>query len=198
MATHSDIKNMFIDVIDEYLSAARMCLENTKSDGGLHGYAATLLLFCAVEAMSSSLHRDQKRRCKIKDMDFSILTHPDFQFLELKNEQLRKLADFYRHKLVHNALLARCVALSSDDCETPFAFGDGGEPNTIYVRHFYRAVSEAWGRIDKGFFAPSGQGLGQARSTAQALAPGYQDSDIDSPTFTTTASGTTSTDGGRY
>jgi hypothetical protein len=58
MASHKKLWTMAVEGIDEYLTAAHMCLDHRKPDGGCLGYPATLLLLCVVNALGTYLTGD--------------------------------------------------------------------------------------------------------------------------------------------
>lgn len=169
MTTHPDLKDLFVEAIDEYLTTAEWCIGHRKAAGGCLGYPATLLLFCVVDAMGKNLIREEKNKLRHKDVDFRMLGHPSFG-LKIEREQIVKLGEWYRHKLAHLALISRGALLSPEENDRPFSFAPNGEPNTIYVSPFYRMVKSAWDKLDRSLFLPS-EGLGGPTMPADLLTP---------------------------
>ena len=105
MALHDDLRDVFVEVIDEYLDVEEFCITKRRPAGG---YAATLLLFCTVDAMGENLVRKEKWKLRHRDIGFWILSHQSFG-LNLEREQIEKLGEWYRHKLAHLGLVPRGV-----------------------------------------------------------------------------------------
>jgi len=53
MAIHTDLPSMSQEAIEEYFAIAHYCVTTTKSNGGVYGYPAVLLLFSIVDALSN-------------------------------------------------------------------------------------------------------------------------------------------------
>jgi len=154
VALNHELRDLFVEAINEYLDIAELCIERRKPEGGCFGYPATLLLFCTIDAMGRNLVREEKRKLKHKDVDFGMLTHPSFG-LNLDRNQLEKLGEWYRHKLAHLALISRGAILRGEDNDSPFSFASNGEPNTIHILPLFKIIKAASNRMDKNLFEPS-------------------------------------------
>lgn len=150
MAIHGTLKDLSIAVIDEYLTAAKLCVQTRKYDGIL-GYPATLLLLCVTDAIGHSA----SLRVKGGDMRFDVLNDPIFGSNNLTDKQIKKLKSLYRNGLAHNGLIAPGVYLTADSNGGPFEFDHDGVPTLIRVPVFYDLVKRAWER-HRGVFEPSG------------------------------------------
>ncbi len=53
MAVHNDLPPMAREATEEYLAIAHHCITTRKSNGGVYGYPAVLLLFSIVDALSN-------------------------------------------------------------------------------------------------------------------------------------------------
>ncbi len=53
MAIRSDLRSMSVEAIEEYLAIAKHCVSTRKSNGGLYGYPAVLLLCCIIDALGN-------------------------------------------------------------------------------------------------------------------------------------------------
>jgi hypothetical protein len=101
MAIHSELKDLAIDATDEYLTAAKACVQARKpADGGILGYPAMLLLFCVTDAIGHS----PILKVKGGDVRLGVLKHPIFG-LNLTDKQIGNLKQMYRNRLAHNGLL---------------------------------------------------------------------------------------------
>jgi hypothetical protein len=169
MASHPDLKTMFLEIVGEYLKAAEICLHYRKDNGGVLGYPAALMLCCLLDALGKNLNRAEKQ--KLGKEEFNFLQHPAFK-TPLTVEQIgrvrEKLGDWFRHKLAHQSLMAVGVALSGERAKAPFGFSEAGEFDTIYVFQLYEVVKNAWKAIDKDQFE-IGRGLGGPTQPAAAL-----------------------------
>jgi hypothetical protein len=152
MAIHENQWSMAAEVIDEYLRASQLCLEDTKPDGGCLGYTATLLLFCAVNALGSYLAGDkveiQGKQHRITDGEpFRVLNHACFG-LSLSHHEIKQLESSYRNALAHNAMIEPAALLFAIDGVAPFEFKSGA----VWIRllSFQNRVAEAWKVFPKG------------------------------------------------
>jgi hypothetical protein len=48
MAIHDGLPGVFKEAVEDYLTAAKLCIEYKKDDSGMPGYSAALILFCLV------------------------------------------------------------------------------------------------------------------------------------------------------
>jgi hypothetical protein len=55
MAQHSNITDLTVESVSECLDAAKLLIDHRKPDGGMMGYAATLLLFSVADAIGHHL-----------------------------------------------------------------------------------------------------------------------------------------------
>jgi hypothetical protein len=152
MAVHSRLEAMAVDAINEYLEASASCLNATKPDGGCLGYPATLLLFCVTNALGVYLASDavmiDGRPHKLSRGPFRVLNHQCFG-LSLTGKQIDQLADSYRNRLAHNAIIefGSCLVRGPHD-GAPFIFTSPTSVG-INVISFYGLVSTAWERFPK-------------------------------------------------
>jgi hypothetical protein len=151
MAIHGNQWTMAIEVIDEYLRASRLSLEDRKRDGGCLGYTATLLLFCVVNALGTYLVGDKvviegKDQRITEGEPFRILNHTCFG-LSLSHREIKQLEQSYRNALAHNAMIEAGALLFAIDGAAPFEFKSGA----VWIRllSFQSRVAEARGRFPK-------------------------------------------------
>ncbi len=152
MAIHQEPASVSIEAIDEYIGASELCLSFRKADGGCLGYAATLLLFCVVDALGGYLGLDNRNKVP-KGEPFYALNNPCFG-LSLTTNQIKRLEWWYRNGLAHNATLPPGACLTGEE-GAPFDFAPNGEPVKICVFALHRLVKQAWERFDKNLIAPS-------------------------------------------
>jgi len=152
MSIVTNARDLSIEIIDEYLQAARACLETHKPDGGLLGYPAMLLLLCATDAMS---HGQSQRSKPYTQLD--VLNDPPLS-LGLTKPQLGNLLKWFRDGLCHLALMVRNVTLLPDRNGLPFEFSRSDALVGVRVPVFFESVASAW-NARKPQFIPHTQGL---------------------------------------
>ena len=139
MAIHQNANSLTIEVIEEYLDIANMCIATKKQDGGIYGYPATLLLFSVINAVGSSLIAVNEPFRVLKEAPFNC---------SLEDRQVKQLEQWYRNLLVHNGMIAPGTCLSPEDGGAPFMFSSD-EPVLIRVKSLYNLVRGAWEQVDK-------------------------------------------------
>ena len=143
MAQQPNLAKLSAEVIDEYLTAADLCIHHRKSDSGCLGYPATLLLFCTLEALGNYVFPKKP---------FEILNHPLFD-KTYEGRKIENLAAWYRHLLAHAAIIAPGIILTPEPDGEPFDF-NGDEPIRLRVVPFYRMVKAAWEAFDRNLLKP--------------------------------------------
>ena len=152
MAVHDGLPGVFKEAVEDYLTAAKLCIEYQKEDLGILGYPAALILFCLVDAMGGNLKREEKHKLRYKG-DFQMFCHPALGLnLSDPREQIPKLANWYRNKLAHGALLAPNTLLRGEENSEPFSFLQSGEPTAVFLKPFYRVVKDAWDALGMAAF----------------------------------------------
>jgi hypothetical protein len=155
MAQFQDYKSMFEQAVDEYLETAEWCLGERRRNKSCFGYSATLLIFCAVEAMGRALiHNEVAKLGAVRKNDFRMLAHEKLG-VGLSSVQITNLAKWYRNNLAHTGVLIEGIGLSPEPAAYPFEFCPDNEPRKIYVRPFFEIVQRAWKEIDHEVFDPA-------------------------------------------
>jgi len=75
MAQQQTIKGLGTEIVEEFLTAARLCVETRKGDGGILGYSAILLLLSIADAIGHGLDVGSG------DTRLAVLKHPPFREL---------------------------------------------------------------------------------------------------------------------
>jgi hypothetical protein len=152
MAQQQTIKGLGTEIVEEFLTAAKLCVETRKADGGILGYPAILLLLSITDAIGHGLDVGSG------DTRLTVLKHPPFRELlaksaqELSPKHVKNLTQWYRHMLAHSGLIAPGVALTPDADGAPFDFS-GEELTLIRVPVLYQLVRDAWDGL-KDTFTP--------------------------------------------
>src|SRR5438132_11060090 len=94
MAIHTDLPSMSQEAIEEYLAIAHYCVTTAKANGGVYGYPAVLLLFSIVDALSNHAGYPEHSFGAMKDI-----------FPQLNENQIKCLANWYRHLPAHQAII---------------------------------------------------------------------------------------------
>jgi hypothetical protein len=149
-----------IGVIDEYLTAADICIKTSKPVGGILGYPATLLLLCATDAIGHGVLPDNGEFTRL-----DVLAEPLFG-PALSPVQARQVKNWYRHLLAHTGTMVRGVHLEPDAQGPPFEFDTTGAPILIRVGKLHEFVSRAWRQVDKATFNPPSANRTQPDPTA--------------------------------
>jgi hypothetical protein len=143
MAYHPDSRSMMIEAIEEHLFVAEWCISNHKADGGIYGYSAATLLLCVVEAIGRCLRPGNE--------PFHILSDDPFN-LKLSVEEIKQIETWYRNLLMHNAIMAPGVWMTSEDTGNPI---ETGAPVNIRVKPLFALVRRAWEQLDKKMLDPA-------------------------------------------
>src|SRR6266498_2689029 len=101
MAVHNDLPPMAREATEEYLAIAHHCITTRKSNGGVYGYPAVLLLFSIVDALSNYAGYPEHTFGAMKDI-----------FPHLSQAQIKQLAAWYRHLPAHQAIIMPGTMLS--------------------------------------------------------------------------------------
>jgi len=141
---------MAVEAINEYLTAAGMCLEFRKPDGGCLGYPSVLLLLCVTNALGSYLKSETviiaNRPQRItRGEPFRVFNHGCFD-LDMTQKQIKQIEDYYRNRLAHTAVIKAGAFLLPSDDDPAFVF-QTENGMAIRVFSFYRSVARACSRI---------------------------------------------------
>ncbi|MDX2181685.1 MAG: hypothetical protein SFV18_18975 [Bryobacteraceae bacterium] len=151
MASHFNAMSMASECIDEYLLAARICLDARKEDGGCYGYPAALMLFCITEAIGRSLKHqpvtiDGGTQNITDGEPFRVLNDQLFG-LTLTGKQIKNLENLFRNGLAHNAYINPNSLMTDSTEGPPFHFSK--DDVQIRLGSFYQLVEKAWKDFDK-------------------------------------------------
>jgi hypothetical protein len=134
---------MSIEAIEEYLAIAEQCISTRKTNGGIYGYPAVLLLFSIIDALSNCVGHPKNTLRGMKSI-----------FPGLTEKQIQNLKNWYRNLPAHQAIIMPGTQLSAEAAGTPIEFGSGGEPTHIRIIPFYQLVKGAWKAFDKSRINP--------------------------------------------
>jgi hypothetical protein len=151
MAHHQNAWSLAQEAIPEYLTAARLCLDQRKSDGGCLGYPGVLLLLCLVDAMGTYLRHqpvplDGKTDSIKGGEPFRVLNHALFA-QALTETQIKMVEARYRNPLAHDAMIATDSWLLPGKGTSVFVFDQ--QTVAVYVESLYDLVLTAWTKFDK-------------------------------------------------
>jgi hypothetical protein len=146
----SDPKDQWVEIVEDYLTTAKMLINMKRADGSIpKGYSATLLLLCATDAIGHGLlPLDKSKSCR-----FDVLKCPPFN-LPLTDDQIGILKEFFSHGLAHVGTTAPDVYLLPNDNPGghPFVFDQNRMLTSIWVPSFYNVVKAAWDNRKKNVF----------------------------------------------
>ncbi len=133
MALHNDVRSMAVEAVDEYLDIAEHCVNTRKTNDGVYGYPAVLLLFCIIDALGNWLGQGR-----------NTLSGASLVVPGLTPKQIKDLKNWYRNLPAHQAIIMPGALLSDDPNGSAVEFGLNGEPTHIRLIPFCRAVRSAW------------------------------------------------------
>ncbi len=149
MANVKSRREQAIGVIDEYLRAAKICIDTMKPDGSMLGYPATLLLLCATDAIGNGVKSGTNGDTRLDVLATSLFNNV------LHTYQVKHFTEWYRNLLAHTATLAVGVHLEPDAQGQVFEFHKPDAPVLIRVAKLYEVVSDAWKQVkDTAIFNP--------------------------------------------
>ena len=107
MAIHRNTNDLCVESVSECLESAKLLIDHRKSDGGIMGYAATLLLMSVVDAIGHHLNVGSGHT------RLEVLNAPQFG-LGLTPKQIYEVKQWYRNQLVHNASIVPNVYIRAE------------------------------------------------------------------------------------
>jgi len=131
MAIHNSTYSLIQEALTEYLAIAEHCITTGKPAGGCYGYPTALLLFSIVDAIGSFHRKDDsftievgQKKKTIKGTGFQhyYILNSDYYRQVLTEKDIKRLYEYYRCLLVHNAALVPMHFLAiGHPTDPPFA-----------------------------------------------------------------------------
>jgi hypothetical protein len=131
MAIHDSTHSLVHEALTEYLAIAEHCITTGKPTGGCYGFPTALLCFTIIDAIGSfyrgnkslTINIDQKTRTIDGDgFKHYFILNSDYYGQSLSEKDIKKLYEYYRCLLVHNAALAPGHLLDiGGPTDSPFA-----------------------------------------------------------------------------
>jgi hypothetical protein len=130
MAIHNSTHSLIHEALTEYLAIAEHCISTGKPTGGCYGFPTALLCFTIVDAIGSFYRGDTSLTIKIDGETKTIngdgfkhyyILNSDYYGQALNELDVKRLYEYYRCLLVHNAALApNCVLAIGKETDPPF------------------------------------------------------------------------------
>jgi len=130
MAIHNSTHSLIHEALIEYLAIAEHCISTGKPTGGCYGFPTALLCFIIVDAIGSfycgntslTVNVDGKTRTINGDgFKHYYILNSDYYGQALNETDIKRLYEYYRCLLVHNAALApNCVLAIGKETDPPF------------------------------------------------------------------------------
>ena len=137
MAVHQNVASMAVEAIDEYLATAEYCVNTVKpASDGVYGFAAVLLLFSVVDALSNYFGYPEHSFGALRVLD-----------PQLSATQAKSLKKWFRNPSSHQAMIMPGTKLTLEEGNA-FEFA-GREPSHVRIRPLFRLVSCAWEQFDR-------------------------------------------------
>lgn len=147
MAIHQSLVGLLTESVSEYLHVAHECLIHQKPEGGVYGLPAALLLLSILDTIGS-FHKDDKsftaaingRNRSIDGDGFKhcFILNTSYYGQALTEAQIKKIYNYYRCLLSHNASIAPGHGLEVGALDEPlFKIGPSGNILSIRLLPFY-------------------------------------------------------------
>lgn len=138
MAIEKDYYSQGRKIIEEYLEASNLLIEQQKEGGGAYGYTALLIMLCVIDAMGQSLR-------PIPGTNFDILSDPLFN---ISDNDVKRIVDqikcWYRHGLSHVGAIPENIYIELGSIkEDPFLI-DGSEIKSIRLKSLRGKIISLW------------------------------------------------------
>jgi hypothetical protein len=115
MAIHGSSHSLIKEAMIEYLAIAEHCIITAKPTGGCYGYPTALILFAIVDAIGSFYRGNtsftisvdgKKKTIKNTGSQHYFILNSDYYGQSLSDQDIKRLFNYYRCLLTHNASLA--------------------------------------------------------------------------------------------
>jgi hypothetical protein len=148
MALVTNQRDHMINVINEYLDVANVCLKVRPA----RGYPAVFLLLNAIDAIGHCVMPDEEWNWEEEITRLDVLAHPIFGAV-LTVKQADLVENWFLRPLRHLAIMAPNALLDLNGSE-PFEFDENGHPTLIRVERLYELVKQVWDNLDKDTLNP--------------------------------------------
>jgi hypothetical protein len=159
MAIHNSTHSLIHEALTEYLAIAEHCITTGKPTGGCYGFPTALLCFTTVDAIGSfyrgntsfTINIDKKTRMIDGDgFKHYFILNSDYYGQSLSEKDIKRLYEYYRCLLVHNAALApNCILDIGKKTDPPFARHTSQHIDHVNLRPFLDASHIAVARFLK-------------------------------------------------
>ena len=173
MALHNSTHSLIHEALTEYLAIAEHCISTGKPTGGCYGFPTALLCFTITDAIGSFYRGNTSFTISIDGKAKTIngdgfkhyyILNSDYYGQALGEMDIKRLYEYYRCLLVHNAALApNCVLNIGKETDPPFARRKSQHINYVNLRPFLDLSHIAVGkflRVSPAIIPVSKQGKG--------------------------------------
>lgn len=146
MAIHNSTHSLIHEALTEYLAIAEHCITTGKPTGGCYGFPTALLCFTIVDAIGSfyrgntsfTINIDKKTRTIDGDgFKHYFILNSDYYYQSLSEKDIKRLYEYYRCLLVHNAALApNCALAIGKETDPPFTRQTSQHIDYVNLRPF--------------------------------------------------------------
>ena len=134
MAIEKDYSSQGRKIIEEYLEASGNLLTERKSDGGVYGYTALLIMLCIIDAIGQSTE-------SIHGTNFSILTEEQFN---LGDAVVKQITHWYRNGLSHVGAMPENIFIDlGEEHEDPFEI-TGSKIKSVKLKSLHKKIASSW------------------------------------------------------
>src|SRR6266850_2643450 len=146
MAIHISTPSLIHEALSEYVAIAEHCITTGKPTGGCYGFPTALLCFTIVDTIGSFYYGDRSFTINIDQKTRTIdgnrfkhyfILNSDYYGQSLREKDIKRLYEYYRCLLVHNAALAPNCALDiGKETDPPFAVHTSQHIDHVNLRPF--------------------------------------------------------------
>jgi hypothetical protein len=169
MAGHNSTSSMLKESLDEFIEAAKFCIQYSKTDdfwgvfktGGCLGYPAGVLLFSIIDSIGSYFRNNKTFKISV-DGNLTSINHKGWEHFKILNSKyfnqdlpssyLKMLYNQYRNYLTHNSVLGKKASMfpSNELMEglknVSFAiikYENGIEYNVVFMKELFELCKKA-------------------------------------------------------
>ena len=134
MAIEEDYRAQAKAIVEEYLEASRILLTKRKSDGGVYGYAALLIMLCIIDAVGQSTEQTH-------GANLSILTADPFN---LSDDVKDQITHWYRNGLCHVGAIPENILIElGEERDDPFEI-TSSEIKSVRLKRLHKIIASLW------------------------------------------------------
>ncbi|MBW9248225.1 MAG: hypothetical protein GJU72_03885 [Acidithiobacillus ferriphilus] len=138
MAIEKDYYSQGRKIIEEYLEASNLLIEQQKEDGGVYGYTALLIMLCVIDAMGQSLR-------PVSGTNFDLLSDPLFNINNKDKKMIvNQIKCWYRHGLSHVGAIPENIYIELGSIGDDPLLIVSSQIKSIRLKSFHNKIISLW------------------------------------------------------